>query len=222
MREFDDEIRAAGPPLVWQGPGGGPIVLVLDPAGEAKHDELPATWRPLAEHIRVGWCRLPADARYGKTVEDVLRGLDHRAHLVAAGSAARHALRLAWEHAALVRSVIAVDPAPAGETAPPADVYTAIADWWNTETEPLRRELTARDIRVVCFVSRAGDPAVRVEPPVPLGHPDVVARVVQTLLSFQGEGHREPVEPQRRAEIAASWRAVRKRFGPALQRARRG
>ncbi|MFC4003536.1 hypothetical protein ACFS2C_17190 [Prauserella oleivorans] len=218
MREFDDdEVRSAGPAVVWRGPEDAPVVLVLDPAGEAKHNELPATWRPLAEHIRVGWCRLPAEAE-DETVEEILGDVRHRAHLVAAGSAAVPALRLAREHTDQVSSVVAVDPARPG-AAPPGEPGS-LADWWDSETEPLRRELTDRDVRVVCAVSRDDDLAVRIEPPVPLGHPDVVARVVQTLLSFHGDGSTDAVEPDRRAEVAEAWRAVRDRFLPAVDRAR--
>ena len=36
-----DPVRAQGPPAVTEGTPDWPIVLVLDPAGAAKHDELP-------------------------------------------------------------------------------------------------------------------------------------------------------------------------------------
>ncbi|PRX50956.1 hypothetical protein B0I33_101108 [Prauserella shujinwangii] len=222
VREFDDdEVRSAGPSVVWQGPGEAPAVLVLDPAGEAKHNELPATWRDLAEHLRVGWCRLPAEVGDEPSVEDILGGLRQRAHLVASGTAAELALRLALEHSDVVRSVIAVDPSPSGPSAPRVNDFSSSAVWWDDTTAARRKKLLSRGIRVECFVHRDSDPAVRVEPPVPLGHPDVVGRVVQTLLSFQGDrADPEPVEPERR-EIAEAWRAVRERFGPPLERARR-
>lgn len=226
MRDFqDDEVRGAGPAVVWQGPERAPVVLVLDPAGEAKHDALPATWRPLAEHLRIGWCRLPAEAG-GVSVEELLGEVDQRVHLVAAARAAESALRLADEYSDRVRSVVVVDPAPraiSGEVAPEVgpgrgDSYT---DWWNTATAELRQKLIAEGVRVAAFFSRDTDPAVRVEPPVPLGHPDVVGRVVQLLLSFQGDrADPEPVEPER-GEVVEAWHAVQERFGPALERARR-
>ncbi|EHR61942.1 hypothetical protein [Saccharomonospora cyanea] len=222
MRDFqDDEVRGAGPPVVWQGPERAPVVLVLDPAGEAKHDTLPATWRPLAEHLRIGWCRLPAEVGDAPSVEDLLAGITERVHLVAAATAAEAALRLADEHTDRVRSVVVMDPAPGVEGGVEADAAGSYADWWDSDTAAARQRLLARGVRVAAFVSRASDPAVRVEPPVPLGHPDVVGRVVQLLLSFQGDrADPEPVEPER-GEIVQAWRAVRERFGPALERARR-
>lgn len=221
MREFgEDGIRGMGPSVVWRGPERAPVVLVLDPAGEAKHDELPATWRPLAEHLRVGWCRLPADVGDEPSVEDILGGLSDRVHLVASGSAAEPALRLAMEFP-VVHTVVVVDPAPAESAAERLDDYGSTADWWDRATEETRSALHARGVRVGAFLSRESDPAVRVEPPVPLGHPDVVGRVVQTLLSFQGDrAHPEPVEPER-GEVVEAWHAIQQRFGPALQRARR-
>ncbi len=61
---------------------------------------------------------------------------------------------------------------------------------------------------------------MRLEPPVPLGHPDVVGRVVQLLLSFQGDrADPDPVEPER-TEVAEAWHAIRERFAAALGRAR--
>ena len=54
MSEFDaGGPRSAGPALVWQGPRDAPVLLVLDAAGEPGRDRLPATWRPLAEHLRM-------------------------------------------------------------------------------------------------------------------------------------------------------------------------
>lgn len=225
MRDFgDDEVRGAGPAVVWQGPRSAPLVLVLDPAGEAKHEALPATWRPLAEYLRIGWCRLPAEVTGEPSVENILDQTSQRVHLVAAATAAEAALRLAEEHPDLVRSVVVADPAPVRRP-----VTSAIAggpdgsdtDWWDADTADQRQRLLAQGVRVAAFVSRETDPAVRVEPPVPLGHPDVVGRVVQLLLSFQGDrADPEPVEPDRR-ELVQAWYAVRDRFGPALERARR-
>lgn len=207
--------------MVWQGPQDAPVILVLDPAGEAKHNELPATWRPLAEHVRIGWCRLPAEHGDEPSVADILAELGQRAHLVASGTAAEPALALALDHADRVRSVVAVDPAPADPAGPRPDDYASVADWWDRTTAASRKRLLSGGVRVECFVHRDSDPAVRVGPPVPLGHPDVVGRVVQTLLSFQGDrADPEAVEPERQ-EIADAWQAVRERFGPPLARARR-
>lgn len=214
--------------MVWQGPEGAPVVLVLDPAGEAKHETLPATWRPLAEHLRIGWCRLPAGFGDTPSVEDLLRGVQQRVHLVAAATAAEPALRLAHEYVGQVRSVVAIDPAPVSapetgpDTAPGSGGGPAspAADWWDEATARRRQDLRTHGVRVAAFVSRETDPAMRVEPPVPLGHPDVVGRVLQLLLSFQGDrADPEPVEPER-AEVIDAWHAFREKFAPALGRAR--
>ena len=224
MRDFqDDEVRGAGPAVVWQGPERAPVVLVLDPRRPKR--------RIARDVATVG--RTPADRVVsvageagGVSVEELLGEVDQRVHLVAAARAAESALRLADEYSDRVRSVVVVDPAPraiSGEVAPEVgpgrgDSYT---DWWNTATAELRQKLIAEGVRVAAFVSRDTDPAVRVEPPVPLGHPDVVGRVVQLLLSFQGDrADPEPVEPER-GEVVEAWHAVQERFGPALERARR-
>ena len=44
-----EPVRSEGPAVVTAGDPSGPKVIVLDPAGAAKHGELPATWRPLTE-----------------------------------------------------------------------------------------------------------------------------------------------------------------------------
>jgi hypothetical protein len=200
MRDLDGDVRADGPALVWHGPEGAPTVLVLDPGGETKHGELPATWRPLAEHLRVGWYRLPAVAADSPTVDELLAGLDG-VHLLTSGRAAQPALRLVARRRDRIRSVIVFDPAPPeGEQ----------EDWWDTTTEALRRELTGQHVVVRAFVTRPDDSAARLEPPVPLGHPDVVGRFVQTLVS---------VEPEHE-DVAADWRRVRELVGDAVRRAR--
>lgn len=195
MRDFDhDRIRAEGPAVVWHGEGAE-SVLVLDPAGEAKHDELPGTWRPLAEHVRVGWYRLPAGHETPAFSESPV-------HLVASGSAALPALELAEAHADVVRSVIVFDPAP------PRGVGGD--DWWDDETEGQRRRLADAGMQVRCFVSRYDDPTMRAGRPVPLGHPHVVGRLIQLLVS---EGRQE--------EVAEAWSELQEHVGPAMNRAHR-
>jgi hypothetical protein len=196
MRDFDhDRMRAAGPAVVWHG-DGPESVLVLDPAGEARHDELPGTWRPLSEHVRVGWYRLPAGHEppsFGASP----------VHLVAAGTAALPALDLAEEHHDVVRSVIVFDPAPTHQEAD--------TEWWDDETELQRRRLIAHDVQVRCFVSRYDDPTVRTRRPVPLGHPHVVGRLTQLLVA---EGRQDTV--------ADAWGEVQEHVRTAMNRARRG
>lgn len=178
MLHIDD-----GPAIVWEGPTDAPTVLVIDPAGEAKHG-LPATWRPLTEHLRIGWCRVTAAAN----VEQALAQLDS-AHLVTSGTGAGPVLGLALRHVDRMRSVVLVDPAP---------------------VDALRDELAERGVPVRAFASGEDDPALRMEPPAPLGHPDVVGRIVETLLTLEPE----------HGEIADDWRQVREHVAGALRRAR--
>ena len=85
-----DDVRAGGPPVVRCGRAHGEAVVVLDPSGEARHDELPATWREFAADTEVVWWRMPAAERMGLD-GDVLLGeatmMADRLHLVAARTA---------------------------------------------------------------------------------------------------------------------------------------
>ncbi|RKT54022.1 hypothetical protein [Saccharothrix australiensis] len=99
-------IETEGPSVVWAGPSDAPVVLVLDPAGAAPHGELPATWRPLTEHLRVAWCRLPVaddSLREAEAVLADLRGRD--VHVVAGAAAGSGVGDLANRHRDQVRSV---------------------------------------------------------------------------------------------------------------------
>ena len=157
MREFDDGgPRSDGPPVVWAGPELGPALVVIDPMGTAKHDDVPATWRELAESHQIAWCRLPASRDSVEDIGDVLETLaDRRARvdMIASGEACVAAVAIAGQFDDVVRSVLLVDPPAGAADAPNARV-----------------------------VARAtGGDRDRVEPPLPLGHPDAVAGVVRTL-----------------------------------------
>lgn len=122
-----DLSRSAGPSAVWAGPKDAPAVVVLDPAGVGRHGDLPATWRPLAEHLQVLWCRLPAADGPWREVSDVLaefEGRDVPVHLLTSGPAAASALYLADRYRGFVRSVLLVDPeeGPDRTTGQAADV----------------------------------------------------------------------------------------------------
>lgn len=115
MHEFDEDgPRSEGPPVVWAGPDLGPALVVLDPTGAAKHADLPATWRRLAEGNQVIWCRLPASRRSLEDVEDVLESLAERRPphvlLVAAGEACTAAVAMADQFDDMVNHVLLVDP----------------------------------------------------------------------------------------------------------------
>jgi pimeloyl-ACP methyl ester carboxylesterase len=157
VREFDDEgPRAEGPPVVWAGPELGPALVVVDPSGAARHDDVPATWHELAADHQIAWCRVPASRDSTEDVEDVLETMadrQARVDVVAAGTACAAAVVLAGRFEGVVRSVLLVDP-------PPGTPSSAIA------------HVVAR--------STGGD-TDRVDAPLPLGHPDVVAGVVAAL-----------------------------------------
>jgi hypothetical protein len=164
VREFDKEgPRSEGPPVVWAGREDGPALVVVDPAGTARHDELPPTWDRLADHFQVAWCRIPAGKRSVEDIEDVFETLAERrssASLVASGPACDSALALARQYGDIVTAVLLVDP---------PDDEPALAD-------------SDIEVRVVAR-SHAG-PTDRVEPPLPLGHPEVVEGLTAALASL--------------------------------------
>lgn len=162
MREFDNEgPRADGAPVVWAGRDEGPALVVVDPSGAAKHDELPATWDRLAEHFQVAWCRVPASEHSLEEVEDVLESLAVRqspANIVASGAVCPAAMAIARQFSDLVTAVLLVDPVEG-----------------NADT------LADTDIEVRIVARSHGGPTDRVEAPMPLGHPEVVEGVVSAL-----------------------------------------
>jgi hypothetical protein len=168
VREFEKEgPRADGAPVVWAGLDDGPALVVVDPSGAAKHDELPPTWDRLAEHFQVAWCRIPASEHSLEEVEDVLETLHDRgtpASLVASGEACPAAIAIAGQFADIVSSVLLVDPAE---------------DDNNTGT------LAGTDIEVRVVARSHEGPTDRVEAPMPLGHPEVVEGVVTALAGLR-------------------------------------
>ncbi|MBB5960257.1 hypothetical protein FHS29_006880 [Saccharothrix tamanrassetensis] len=100
------EAKSSGPSVVWEGPTDAPVVLVLDPSGAAPHGDLPATWRPLTEHLRIVWCRLPVTDEPLHEVESVLADLAGRdVHLVAGAAAGADVGDIANRYRDQVRSV---------------------------------------------------------------------------------------------------------------------
>ncbi|GGP71904.1 hypothetical protein [Saccharothrix coeruleofusca] len=103
-----EEARSAGPSVVSTGPADAPVVVVLDPAGVAIHGELPATWRPLTDHLHVTWCRLPAADESWSEVERVFDDCAQRGvpvHLVAGAAAGARVGELATKYDGTIRSV---------------------------------------------------------------------------------------------------------------------
>ncbi|MCE7006968.1 hypothetical protein LWC34_29680 [Kibdelosporangium philippinense] len=170
MRQFESHgPRARGPAVVWAGLDRGPALVVVDPAGEARHATLPATWRPLAERFQVAWCRVPASGGALWDVEDVLETLAQeqvQADLVASGTVSDAAIALAAQFGATVRSVLLVDPGPGERNSPTLSSDRGVA------AGRMRIRVVARSVR---------DHRNRVEPPMPLGHPDVVGGVLTAL-----------------------------------------
>jgi pimeloyl-ACP methyl ester carboxylesterase len=162
MREFETEgPRAGGAPVVWAGQENGPALVVVDPAGAARHDELPATWHRLTEHFQVAWCRTPASDRSLEDIEDVLETLTERrapANLVASGEACAVAIAIAHQFADVVNAVLLVDPAD--------DNTATLAD-------------TDVEVRVIARTHPGPDD--RVDAPMPLGHPAVVEGLLAAL-----------------------------------------
>lgn len=142
--------------MVADGPAGAPTVLVIDPAGEALHDEIPATWRDVTDRLRVVWLRVPAAPGWQSTVDTVLTRHSNEEHpvldVVTSGPIAAEVLDLARRHEDLVRSVLLVDP------------EVEVDDHFAKTV--VRSTATADD---------------RIPPPLPLGHLDVVFNVVKAL-----------------------------------------
>ncbi|RSM57910.1 hypothetical protein DMH03_26585 [Amycolatopsis sp. WAC 01376] len=163
MTAETDPVRAEGPSVVTDGDDGAKL-LVLDPAGEGKNGELPATWRPLAAQRQVIWCRLPVDGALTQA-EDVLGDAEPGGppiDVVASGEAAGDALRLAERHPGAASHVLLIDPVP-------------------DESSELAERVRSAGTAVAVLPHSTGEPYNRVPPPLPLGHPDVVAGISKIL-----------------------------------------
>ena len=157
MRDFDEPTRMAGPGVVVDGPAGAPTVLVIDPAGGAVHDGIPATWRPLTDTVRVVWLRVPAAPSWESTVDKVLAAHHDdespvRLDVVCSGPIAADVVNLVSRHSHLVNSVLLVDP---------------------------ESEISAPFAEVIARSHPSPDD--RVPAPMPLGHPDVVNAVTEKV-----------------------------------------
>ena len=174
-------MRAEGPAVSHHGRGGDRRVLVLDPAGASKHDELPATWRPLTEHHEIVWVRLPAgDSDDGDRLLARVAAHDARTDIVTSGPCAEFALDLARRHARAVRSILLVDPA-AGEEPDSAHAVRADELWFDKHRSAIA-SARANGITVEVIAHSSDDDEDRVPPPLPLGHPRVVEAVREALV----------------------------------------
>lgn len=181
-----DDPRSGGPSVVSAGPRDAPAVLVLDPAGIAKHDDLPPGWERLAARRRVVWCRLPvqgalADCR--AALDELARG-NAPVDLVTSGPTAEMAMDLAVTRPTAVRSVLLIDPgSPDARFPSTVDALDADASWeertrWRVE------EVEQAGVAVRIVGHSAGGSRDRVPPPIPLGHPDVVEVISEALREF--------------------------------------
>ncbi|HET6704009.1 hypothetical protein [Amycolatopsis sp.] len=176
-----EPVRSEGPSVVTAGDPSGPKVIVLDPAGAAKHDELPATWRPLSRKRAVFWCRVPAGGALTEA-DDLLGDAgpgDPEIAVVASGPFAAEALQLVERHPGAATHLLLVDPA--------SDAFLAAADAaaandaWLAEHDDVVAKLRGAGTEVRVVASSSESPADRVPPPLPLGHPEVVTAVRTAL-----------------------------------------
>ena len=172
-----DPVRAEGPPLVAAGRSGAHRLIVLDPAGAAKHEGLPATWRPLAEDHEILWYRTPVEGAWRETAETL--ATPQRSDLVTSGPLAADALRLAAEHPDALRSVLLVDPAAEGVVSP-GDA-TAADEAWLARHDAEIAALRDTGVEVEVLAHSSDDPDDQVPSPLPLGHGRVVDALRERL-----------------------------------------
>ncbi|GHG30401.1 MULTISPECIES: hypothetical protein [Amycolatopsis] len=181
MSAEPDPVRSEGPSVVTAGDPSGPKVIVLDPAGAAKHDELPATWRPLTEKRAVFWCRVPAGGALTEAddlVGDAGPG-DPEIAVVASGPFVAEALQLVERHPGAAKHLLLVDPASDAFLA--SGDASAANDAWLAEHDDVVAKLREAGTEVRVVASSSENPDDRVPPPLPLGHPDVVTAVRSAL-----------------------------------------
>ncbi|WP_037366384.1 hypothetical protein [Amycolatopsis orientalis] len=179
-----DPVRADGPPLVTAGRPGSPRLVVLDPAGLAKHEGLPATWRPLEQDHEILWYRIPVEGAWSGTGETL--AAPERSDLVTSGPLAADALRLAAEHSGSVRSVLLVDPAAEGVLSP-GDA--AVADEaWLAQHDAEIAALRESGVEVEVLAHSSDDPDDQIPSPLPLGHDWVVDALRETLARLESAG----------------------------------
>ncbi|CAM3292696.1 hypothetical protein KIPE111705_00130 [Kibdelosporangium persicum] len=168
--------------IVVQGPPDAPeTIVVLDPSGAASHGELPATWRELTDRWKVVWCRLPADDAASQLAE-YMRTASGTVDVVASGASSVAAMALAGKHHEVVRSVLLVDPASGEAPVDPATAKTADELWMRREAS--RVDALAEQGVLVRVIAHSFDgDRDRREPPLPLGHPDVVKVLRAQLVS---------------------------------------
>ncbi|MBA0125894.1 hypothetical protein H0B56_10110 [Haloechinothrix sp. YIM 98757] len=200
MSEYATDPRGDGPTLVSDGPVNAPAVLVLDPAGAAKHEDIPASWHELLGTRHVVWCRMPAGDALFSAGEALAELADRHVtvDVVTSGPDAVTAMDFVRARADVVRALLLVDPAASGARlahdtrgmrvpeSPGADAQAADAVW----EERYRARIAAladAGVAVRTVAHSPGGGRDRIPPPLPLGHPDVVERITGTLHGLDGE-----------------------------------
>lgn len=176
MAEYDEHPREHGPPVVVDGPPDAPAIIVFDPAGAAKHEDIPASWHSLLWERRLIWCRMPAENAIAEA-DDAMAELatrDATVDAVTSGPLAEVAMMFARRWASEVRSLLLVDPAAPDQrfAAEEAEIADAL---WEKRSRRRIRELEEAGVAVRVVAHSAGGERDRIPPPLPLGHPDVVA-----------------------------------------------
>ncbi len=150
MAEFETYPREVGPTLVTAGLAGAPAIMVFDPDGLAKHDDVPASWHHLLWRHQVLWFRLPAMDTLTEATQKVheLAAARLPVDVVASGTGAATAVDFCEAHPP--RALLLVDPGTVPDAA---------------------SKLSDGGVRIR-VLGEEGEPEPR-----PLGHPDVVAAV---------------------------------------------
>ncbi|SNR78291.1 hypothetical protein SAMN06265360_11934 [Haloechinothrix alba] len=199
VSEYESDPRGEGPTLVSDGPGNAPAVLVLDPAGAAKHEDIPASWHGLLRSRYVVWCRMPARDALSSAGEALAELADRHVtvDVVTSGPDAAAAMDLVRARADAVRALLLVDPAASGARlahdtrgmcvpeSPGAEALAADAAWEERHRTHIAA-LAAAGVAVRTVAHSSGGRRDRLPPPLPLGHPDVVDRITSTFNGLDG------------------------------------
>ncbi|WP_051399998.1 hypothetical protein [Haloechinothrix halophila] len=156
MAEFETHPREVGPSLVTAGLAGGPAIMVFDPDGLAKHDDVPASWHHLLWRHQVLWCRLPAMDSLAEATQKTHELAAARLPLdvVAGGTGAAVAVDFCQAHRP--RSLLLVDPGTVPESVSRLHDDGVRISVLGTEGEPEPRTLGHPDV-VVAVTDLVGE-----------------------------------------------------------------
>ncbi|PWW66971.1 hypothetical protein [Actinokineospora spheciospongiae] len=152
-------------------------VVVLDPADTKPHSDLPGTWREFAEQRNVVWIGGETDPLH--RWDAVLADVTGPYAVVAGGPEAEVALTVAERSGRPPAVVLLVDPG--ADDAAPGSPALAANEAWLRRTTRRREDLISAGTDVRLVAASTGGAQDRVNAPLPLGHPDVVAAVETAL-----------------------------------------